>query len=154
MKENIEFDYKNASVEKVKAVVIPEKDIKEIKKLIQIQNEPRGVFVYLVAYYKCLDLNPILELSTKSGIPLNPEVHNVVSDNYVFRGVSIFNVGYIPVSYRLVLGDSCFEEFVPLPFSVVKRYMSNDNKKKLAKWKLKFNDTDFAFKTFQILETT
>lgn len=129
------------------------KDAKEIKKALRIDQSLQGTFVWAVAVHDDLDLNGRIEIQTRYGIPLTPEVHDTVRDVYIIEGISTHELGRIPVNYRLVMEDADFEIFIPLPFAVIKNYLTSEQKKLFRQWKSAFKEADCHFRFFQIRDT-
>jgi hypothetical protein len=96
-------------------------------------------------------MNKRIEIPTHLGLPITPEVHDTVRDIYILEGVETFDLGFVPVSYRLVMEDADWDTHVPLPFSVIKRYISSDLKNQYMKWKSKFKDSDYRIQLLQML---
>jgi hypothetical protein len=130
-----------------------EKDTKSIKKSITLEQNFQGVYVWVVASHKNFDLNQKMEIKTDFGIPLTPEVHDKIRDVYYAEGTNIHFIGYIPVSYRLIIEDSNFELIIPLPLSIIKKYMTDCQKKNYKEWKNSLENINLEFRFFQILDT-
>ena len=60
------------------------KDIRDIKKSLSISKLSSGCYVIALAINKDYELNRNMEISTRSGIPLTHEVHNMVRDSFHF----------------------------------------------------------------------
>ncbi len=127
------------------------KDSKDIKKSLVLDQNYFGVYVFAIAINNNFDLNKRIEISTQFGTPLTPEVHDTVRDVYILEGVETFELGFVPVSYRLIIEEADWDTHVPLPFSVIKRYISNDVKNQYFNWSHKFKDANHRIQYLQIL---
>lgn len=129
------------------------KDRREIKKALHIKQDSIGVSVYAVAINKNSDNNRLLEIPTTSGSPLNYEVHNIVRDCYHVAGVSFHEIGEIPVNYCITMDETSWEEDIPLPPSVINRYMTEKQRELFEAWRATFNSDDHSILYLQILGT-
>jgi hypothetical protein len=128
------------------------RDAKDIKKAIRISQEDVGMHVVAIAQNMAVpDLNLLLEVPTIDGDPLNSEVYDTVKDCYHVRGVSSYDIGRIPVNYVISLDDGNWEQEIPLPFSVIKRYMTEDQRKSFEEWRSKYKSSDFSIVYLQML---
>lgn len=128
------------------------KDVRDIKRFMRLEEGHDGVHVWVVVSHEDCEFNRRIEISTQYGSPLTPEVHDTVRDAYYVEGVGIHEIGYIPVNYILFLEESDFELNIPLPFSVIKRYMTEEQKRAFFEWKASFKGAEFKFRFFQALE--
>lgn len=127
------------------------KDSKDIKKSIKIEQSYCGVHVYALAVHDNYELNKTIELPTNFGLSISPEVHDNVRDLYYLEGVDIHHIGFVPVNYRITIEEADWDVCVPLPFAVVKRYISNQQKSEFFRWRSKYSDDNFRIKFVQIL---
>ena len=130
-----------------------QKDSKEIKKSIRLEQNYFGVYVLALAVHENCDFNKKIEITTDIGTPLTPEVHDTVRDLYYLEGLDVFDLGHIPVSYRLFCDECDWDTHVPLPFSVIKRYLTKEKKINFNKWKNKFEKENLKIKFIQFLES-
>lgn len=129
-----------------------EKDAKDIKKAIQFEQNYFGVHVFAVAIHENYDLNKKIEISTNNlGTCLTPEVQDTVNDVCYLEGMDIFEVGQIPVSYRLIIDECDWDSHVPLPLSVIKRYLNKNQKNNLSNWIDGFKSKNCSIKFVQFL---
>jgi hypothetical protein len=57
-----------------------------------------------------------------------------VRNVYQISGVDTFELGHIPVNYVIKSDDDCWAVEVPLPLSVIKRYLTSEQKRNFNKW--------------------
>jgi hypothetical protein len=129
------------------------KDSKDIKKAFKVEQHLQGVYVWAVAIHRDYEANGRINIPTEYGTPLTPEVHDTIKDFYYIEGVGIHQLGYIPINYCLTMEESDFEIFIPLPFSVIKRYITEEQKKLFFNWKTEFQGNEFYFRFFQVMES-
>jgi hypothetical protein len=149
MNSNIFFTNDDAEFEKY--IEQAPKDSRDIKKALKIEQGHLGVYVCALATNENYELNKRIEVPTTFGTPLTAEVHDTVRDVYYLEGVDIHEVGLIPVNYRIFIEDSDWESYVPLPFSVIKRYLSDEQKFSYYKWSSAYKGRGFHIRLVQIL---
>lgn len=111
------------------------KDIRDIKKSLKLSQGDSGVIVYAFAVdTKYRSQNTEIKISTSLGDPLTHEVHDTVNDCYLISAYSHHEIGHIPVNYEMELEGSDWSEDVPLPFSVIKRHMTDLQKSRYNSW--------------------
>lgn len=131
------------------------KDSRDIKRSIRVSQGTQGTHICAVAVARDDDSrmeNRILALPV-SGEPLSRECYDTVRDVFVVEGVDWIEVGDIPVNYILHAGDSNsgWNIDVPIPLSVIKRYLSKDQKLSLDKWMSRWNRSDYRIEFLQSL---
>lgn len=120
-------------------------DVREIKKCLQFSHEDYGTWVVAVAMAKDFNYNRMLNIPV-SGEPLSPEVYDVVRDVYCVAGIAYFEVGLIPVNYVVSMkGITCWSMPVPLPPSIVRKHMTEDQKERFDVWKSEYGDYEIRF---------
>lgn len=129
------------------------RDAKEIKKSLRLEQNYQGIWVWAVVSHRDFELNQKIEIPATFGMPLTPEVHDTVNDVIYVEGISLLEMGFIPVNYRLIIEDADFDLQIPLPFSVIKKYMTSEQNKIYRNWKSAFKGADFQFRYFQILDS-
>jgi hypothetical protein len=96
------------------------------------------MFVYLVEVSKEKKNNRILKIPSEEGLPLCPLVWDQVKDQYSVSGLSFVKIGCVPISYRVEMeGVGGWGEEIPLPMSVLRRYMDARQKKVVDNFKAK-----------------
>jgi len=131
---------------------IVSKDRRDIKRCLQVQKDSFGVRVFAVAISKDHDYNQTLKISTAAGEPLCTEVYDLVKDCYYVNGVSWFEIGIIPVNYRLLMESVYGSEIdIPLPPSVIRRHMSDRQKEDFNVWKRDFQAKTYRIEFLQVL---
>jgi hypothetical protein len=129
------------------------KDTKDIKKSIKIEQDYSGMHVVVVAISKDDCDNAPIEIPCTYGKSLSNDVYNVVRDCYVVYGVDFHELGTIPVNYRAKIESVEWEIDIPLPESVIKKYMTSDQKERFEKWQIDYKKQDYDFYYMQVLIT-
>ena len=128
-----------------------QKDIRDIKRNFVLNvSHNRETVVYVAAVSLHDDLNETLFIQC-SGTPLTHEAYDAVRDGFVLFAVDQYFVGSIPISYTLSCPESEWEVDVPLPMSVIKRYLTDEQKMRFAEWKSRYDKVMFTFEVVQIL---
>jgi hypothetical protein len=131
------------------------KDGRDIKRSIRVLQGTHGTHVCAVAVARDENVymeNRILTIPV-SGDPLSRECYDTIRDVFVVEGVDWIEVGNIPVNYILHAGDSNFSWNidVPVPQSVINRYLSKEQKANLNQWKSRWNRSDYRIEFLQSL---
>lgn len=128
------------------------KDTREIKKGLRIDQDTSGTTVVAVAYdSQAYENNKLLEISAQSGEPLNYEAYDIVRDAYHVEGVAYYEIGPIPVNYILRMEGTHWEENIPLPYSVIRKYMSEPQKKLFDEWRSRYKSNRYEIIYLQTL---
>lgn len=128
------------------------REAREIKRKIAVEpDRDFGICVFAVAISKDSFQNDILKIPTRSGEPICNEVHDIVRDCYYCHGVDYHEIGDVPVGFRLTMGDGLgWVVDVPLPFSVVKRYLTQRQKTAFEQWKQPYPPELYDVKFLQV----
>jgi hypothetical protein len=128
------------------------KDSRDIKRCLHVLRDSFGVRVYAVAVSNDDDYNETLKIPATAGEALCAEVYDLVSDCYYVVGAGWHDIGIIPVNYRLSMESVCGSEIdIPLPPSVIRRYMATSQKENFNAWKSGFRGKKYTIKFLQVL---
>jgi hypothetical protein len=127
-----------------------QKDIRDIKRSMKIEMAYRPTIVYVAAVSDDEKENKILFIPC-FGSPVTQDVYDSVRDGFVLCASEFYKVGSVPVSYRIELDESEWSSEIPLPMSVIKRYLTEEQKQGFANWKAKFDKDSHRFITAQML---
>jgi hypothetical protein len=116
-----------------------------------LEQDTNGVQVIAVAVSNDETKNKVLDIPTSTGTPLNTEVHNLVRDSYHVEGVDFYEIGPIPVNYRITIDGTPWEADIPLPYTVIRRYLSAAQIKSFDDWRSKYKADEFDIEYLQIL---
>lgn len=126
------------------------RDSKEIKKSLQVQQNIIGTFVYAICSHEILSKNKKIEINS-FGDCLTPEVYDTVRDLYCFEGVDVCYIGFVPISYKLTAPESDWDCCVPLPFSLIKKYLNKEEIANFSKWSSQYKDQHFKIQLIQFV---
>jgi hypothetical protein len=126
------------------------KDARDIKRNLHVEQGDSGVFVYAIAVSKEV-IDSFISIPAKFGTPLGNECYDMVKDVYYVEGRSYLEIGEIPINYRLVDSTNCWVSDIPLPRSVMKRYMTEEQKKKMSEWKSQYSSSLYNIEFLQVL---
>lgn len=126
------------------------RDSKELKKALRVEQDTCGVQVFAVAVHHDFEKNKPLEIPAAFGSPLSDDVYDTVRDSYHVEGVDFFEVGMVPVNYRIYLEDTIWQVDVPLPFSLIKKYLTDSQKEAFEKWKAAYKSGQYTIQFLQV----
>lgn len=128
------------------------KDSRDIKKALKIEQDCSGVYIIAVVSNVNSDEDDLLEIPARVGDPLTYEAHDIVRDVFHVNGIAYHEIGRIPVNYRISIEDVPWQIDLPLPLTVIRRYMTDEQKHLFDKWKAEFVGKDYSFEFIQILD--
>ena len=109
-------------------------------------------YIIAVAVNKDLSKNFINRINCKKGIPIDGYVYDAQSDSYFVECADFLHVGVIPASYIAVAKSSLqWKIHVPMPESVIKRFLSDTQKKDLKKFKSHFKSEEYTISYIQMV---
>lgn len=125
-----------------------QKDARDVKRSVRIEHGLRSTTIVVVAISYDDMKNKTLFIPCESGDPISREAYDAVRDGFVVYGCAQFELGTVPVSYKINCnGLDCP---VPLPMAVIRRYLTEKQKSAFAAWKSGLKDGHF-FDTVQFL---
>lgn len=128
------------------------KDCRDTKKTLKVEQDDNGTHITALATAKDYIKNSILIVPVETSTPLNLEVYDTVRDAYVVEGVDFVDLGHIPVNYRVAMESAQWYADVPVPPSVIRRYISAEQKKKLDRFKSRWNGKLYDITYLQSLQ--
>lgn len=128
------------------------KDVRDVKRKLSVQvDEEYGVRVFAIAASRNGDFNDDLTIPAISGDPICSEVYDIIRDRYYAYGVAYLDLGSIPISITMTMDDIYgWDVNVPLPSTVIRRYLDDEQKSRFHKWKQKFRAKDYIIKFMQV----
>jgi hypothetical protein len=130
--------------------MLSKKDIRDIKRSILIDSSIRPTRVFVVAIADYDEKNRSIFIPC-FGTPVTQEVYDSVRDGFVLYAYDFYDLGDIPVSYNIDVEDSEWTMDIPLPMSVIRRHLTDEQKSRFSFWKLKFKKSDYRFINVQML---
>lgn len=114
------------------------RDNKEIKKSMVVRSSGWSTMVFAVAIHDLEEENHLLVIPCEYGSVITTEVQDLVKDCVHVDGVAMFEIGSLPIGYSLGIDD--WEQMIPLPSSIIKRYMSKSLRDRFDNWQAMFKD--------------
>ncbi len=127
-----------------------QKDCRDIKRNLSVIQNDLATIVTIVAVSPDHDLNHLLAIPAECGLPLQGGVYDTVRDCYVMQGVEYERLGTIPVSYSLLDNETEMGIDIPMPPRVVARYLSEKQKKIVARFAEKFKKHRIVYIQFRM----
>lgn len=150
------FSFLNELIDSENGIKLDDiKDLKDIKKSIEIIPLRQGMIVYALAISKT-GYNTNVDLYCKKGKPISNTCYNVVKDSCCVECCDYLEIGPVAVNYVIKFKDSSgYIADIPLPESLLKRYLSDSQKQKITSFKNKYKDVNkYCVKYFQILKAS
>ena len=119
------------------------KDQRDIKRGISVTQDTEGVFVYAVA--QSSEFNEYLSIPATSGEPIDKQCYDGIRDMFYVSGLSYHTIGSVPVNYRMEMKNTDWSIDVPVPFSVLKRHMTEEQLRQYKEWKSEHKNCDIKF---------
>ena len=124
---------------------------KEQKEKMQIFIESDPSYLVVVAVSKVPERNSISKISCKRGIPFGGYVYDNQSETYHYECCDYLHLGIVPISAYITLKENpSWKIKVPLAESVLKKYLSDMQKKELKTFKNHFPATMFDLHYIQM----
>lgn len=124
---------------------------KEQKEKMQIFIKSEPSYLVVVAVSKVPERNSISKISCKRGIPFGGYVYDNQSETYHYECFDYLHLGIVPISAYITLKEnSSWKIKVPLAESVLKKYLSDMQKKELKTFKNHFPATMFDLHYIQM----
>lgn len=137
-------------------VVTPElvaKAAKETKEHIQVIQTPERTYLIVLAVSKEKSKNMISKVTCKKGIPIGGYVYDQQNDSYHVECCDYLHLGYVPISYVIrIRGVPDWEARVILPESVIRKFLSSQQKKELKNFKAHFRSADYDLEYIQMID--
>ena len=128
------------------------KDSRAVKNNLIIEVSGHRTSIVIIA----LSTNPeanVLKKIRCEGTPLSGYVYNVIEDCYYVRCAGHIDLEVIPIAYCMKARDNSFwMEFVPMPDSIVKKYMNEDQLAVVKSFKNNYRGEEYTFEYIQFVE--
>jgi len=124
---------------------------REQKEKMQIKLEDIPSYLIVAAVSKMPSKNTVVKISCKKGIPLGGYVYDNQSDTYHYECSDYLALGVLPVSAFMTFKEkNSWKVKVPLATSVLKKYLSEMQKKELKRFLKDFPASDFDLHYIQM----
>jgi hypothetical protein len=126
---------------------------RDIKANIEIMFTDVRTFIILIAVAKDFSRNNLTSIVCKKGVPLCGYVYDTKSECYYLDCVDFAHLGYIPFSVQIkVKGVGNWRKRIPLPESVVRRYLTSEQKDDLKRFRVKYPSSEYNLNFVQFLD--
>jgi hypothetical protein len=143
-----EFIDTNDSLVKAQQVKI----LKEVHNGVYVLKELLETYIIVVATNKDSNKNYINSISCKKGIPIEGYVYDAQSDCYFIECSDFLHLGVIPFSFVIKSKSSQYwKTNIPIPESVIKKNLTDSQKKDLRNFKNHFKSDDYIINYVQMV---
>lgn len=109
-------------------------------------------YLIAVAIHKDRSRNVMTRISCKNGIPLGGYLYDVQSDNYHVECCDYLQLGYLPVSFVINVESAGWATRIPMTESVIKKFMTDLQKRELKNFRNHFKSEDFHLEFIQMID--
>lgn len=129
------------------------KTAKELQHFFEVTPSFERTYVIAIAHHRERGRNFVNRISCKKGLPIGGYTYDSQSDSYHVECTDFLHLGYIPVSFTTkVKGIFGWEVRVPMPESVLKKYLTSLQKKELKNFKNHFKAEDYEVQFIQMID--
>lgn len=120
----------------------------------QLEVIPAQERTYLIvtAIHKDRSKNIVNRISCKKGVPLGGYTYDAQTDSYHFDCADYLHLGYIPFSVLLRVKGLDWEMRVPLAEPVIKKFLTNLQKRELKNFRNHFKTDEFSIQFIQMID--
>lgn len=124
--------------------LIEAKDLKAIKSSFQVTSTGGSTFIIVLAVHP--ENNDLVKIRCEEGTPIGGYVYDNVNNCYYVRCVDWTPLGYVNCAYWLRMKDNQFwRTNLPLPETLIWRYLEDESKDKLKAFKACHKGCDFQY---------
>lgn len=129
------------------------KTAKEIKNSLEINKSFEQTYIIVIAYNRERGRNFVNKISCKKGLPIGGYTYDSQSDSYHVECTDYLHLGYIPISFvARIKSLKDWEIRVPMPETVIKKYLSSLQKKELRNFRNHFNSETYEIQFIQMID--
>ncbi len=138
-------------------VVTPElkiKAAKDQKDHMEIHACVERTYLIVAAVHRDKARNAINRISCSKGVPIAGYVYDASTgqEAYVYECCDYLHLGYIPASFVAKMQGSSWEVRVPMCESVIKKFMSSQQRRELKNFKNHFRPEDYHVEFIQMID--
>jgi hypothetical protein len=131
------------------------KDIKDVRSALILHMEQQSTYLMLVAVNKNGSHNEQMRIATNHGTPIGGYVIDHVNDQYIINCFDYINLGTVPVSFTMRMDNvGNWGIKVPVPETVLKRYLLEEQKAEIKKFREKYSDNEVEYHFIQMVVQT
>ena len=129
------------------------KTTKETENALEVIQDIKQTYVVVVAVHKEKHRNNISRISCKKGIPIGGYVFDSQSDSYHVECADYLQLGFLPVSFvTRMRGVEHWQARVPMPESVIRKHLTQLQKKELRNFKNHFKAEEYNIQYIQMID--
>ena len=117
---------------------------KVVKTSILVEPHFQNTFVVAVASSKSSS-DSILRINCRGGTAIGGYVYDTLNDCYCIQGIDYVTIGYVSIAFKITTKDSSWSTFIPVPESILQRYMSRKQKNDLNNFKEHYKECKISF---------
>lgn len=126
---------------------------KEAQRKLTVQPQINSTFVVVIAYDTQSDTNIVNRITCRKGTPIGGYVYDSQNDCYYVECTDFLNLGFIPISYTVSFpGDRYWKVRLPMPESVIKKYLNPLQKQELRNFVKRFKEPRFRINYIQMTD--
>lgn len=132
--------------------VEPKMDAAEAKvfsESVSYRSCPESTTIIVLVFHKDPRRNSMNRIRSVRGIPLEGYAYDNVNESFCVECVDHLQLGSVPISFQIVMGDWC--HYLPMPEAILVNYLSAKQRQQLDEYKAKF-DSLHRFSFFQLLQ--
>lgn len=129
-----------------------EKDIRDIKGSFKLEVVLEPMMVIAIAVHPIPGNNHKVKIPCVNCLPLTGYKYSNINDTYAVSCIDHLDLGMIRVSYKAKMrGTAGWEIKVPMPVSVIRRYLELEQRRNLREFQDKFKGQDVGFEFIQMI---
>lgn len=126
---------------------------KSVQNALEIVISSHRTYLIVVARNKNFEKNSISRINCKKGLPIAGYIYDSQSDSYYIDCSDYLQLGYIPVSFSAKMkGSNSWTARIPAPEAVIKKYLSDLQKKELTNFKSHFKSEEYDLEYIQMID--
>ena len=120
------------------------KHAKEVQKQLTVTCDTANTYIVVTAYDNENSSNFVNRLTCRKGLPIGGYIYDAQNDCYFVECADYLALGVIPIAYVASFdGDVNWKSRIPMPFSVIKKYLSPLQKQELKNFQKRFKAPRF-----------
>lgn len=133
--------------------IVDQKDSRDIKRNLEVFATPERTYLIVIAVSDNIEYDDITHIGCEHGTPIGYLPYDSVNDTYETYCTDFMNLGYIPVSFGLrIKGSSDWFIRVPMPESVIKRYLTDQQRMDLKVFRGTYRSDEYSIEFLQLVD--
>ncbi len=127
--------------------------VKAIKNSLKITPALGSTYIVVLVFHEDSDKNHLCPIKYDKGIPLSGHLYDTQSKAYYVECHDLLLLGIIPVSFLMSMTNvGNWNPRIPLPETVIKKYLDTQQKKDLKNFKNKHAGNQYSFQYLQMVD--